>query len=131
MAVDGNIDLLRLAQEYTAAWNTGSPDAVAAFFSDDGQIVINSGEPWLGRSGVAEMAAGFFAEVPDLALVCEGVRRSGSHGIYLWSFTGTHIAHGNPIAIRGWEEWDLDGVGAIKHSRGWFDADDYARQAGV
>jgi len=54
-----------LAEAYTAAWNSGSSDAVAAFFAPDGQIVINRGKPWLGREGVAAMAAGFFADVPD------------------------------------------------------------------
>ena len=28
----------------------------------------------------------------------------------------------------GWEEWDLDADLKVKASRGWFDADDYARQ---
>ena len=36
----GDDRIHQLALDYTAAWNTGSPAAVAAFFSDDGQIVI-------------------------------------------------------------------------------------------
>ena len=67
----------RLAEGYTAAWNTGSPDAVATFYASDGGIVINRGAPWAGRAGVAQMAAGFFADVPDLSLVCDGVRCAG------------------------------------------------------
>jgi uncharacterized protein (TIGR02246 family) len=60
-----------IAKAYTAAWNSGSPEAVAEFYAEDGQIVINRGSPWEGRSGVARMAAGFFADVPDLTLVCD------------------------------------------------------------
>lgn len=118
-----------IANAYTAAWNSGSPEAVAGFFSPDGQIVINRGAPSVGRRGVAEMAAGFFADVPDLALVCDDVRCAGTHVAYFWTFTGTHASTGNPLRIVGWEEWDLDDDLKVTASRGWFDADEYARQA--
>lgn len=45
----------KLADAYTAAWNSGSPEAVASFYAHDGQIVINSGNPWMGRTGIARM----------------------------------------------------------------------------
>ena len=117
-----------LARAYTAAWNTGRPEAVAEFFTPNGAIIINGGTPWTGRAGVADMAAGFFADVPDLSLVCDGVRISGDHVLYLWTFTGTHAATGSALTVAGWEEWDLDASGLITLSRGWFDADGYARQ---
>jgi hypothetical protein len=91
--------------------------------------VINQGEPWEGRAGVAQMAAGFYADVPDLHLVCDGLRIAGSHAIYLWTFTGSHATSGNPLRISGSEEWDVDADLRVKSSRGWYDADDYARQA--
>jgi uncharacterized protein (TIGR02246 family) len=117
-----------IAQACTAAWNSGSPEAVAGFYAQDGQIVINRGNPWEGRSGVAQMAAGFFADVPDLALVCDQVRCAGDHVVYLWTFTGTHSGTKNPLRIAGWEEWDFDADLKVKTSRGWFDANDYTRQ---
>ncbi|HEY5646653.1 MAG TPA: SgcJ/EcaC family oxidoreductase [Pseudomonadales bacterium] len=117
-----------LANAYTTAWNSGSADAVAAFFSEGGSIVINQGEPWLGRQGVAEMANGFYTDVPDLSLTCDEVRAAGSHAVYMWTFTGHHATTGRPLTVRGWEEWDLDEDGRIAASRGWFDAQDYARQ---
>ena len=117
-----------IAQAYTAAWNSGSPEAVAGFYAQDGQIIINRGSPWEGRSGVAQMAAGFFADVPDLALVCDQVRCAGDRVVYLWTFTGTHSGTKNPLRIAGWEEWDFDADLKVKASRGWFDADDYTRQ---
>ncbi len=76
------------------------------------------------------MAAGFLADVPGLKLVCDGVRVAGDHLIYLWTFTGQHASTRNPLRVIGWEEWDLDAAGLVRLSRGWFDADDYARQAG-
>ena len=123
--------LLSMAASYTEAWNTGQPEAVAAFFSPEGSISINGGEPWRGLEGVARMAAGFFADVPDLRLVCDGLRASGDHAIYLWTFTGTHATTERELAICGWEEWDLDEAGRIERSCGNFDAQDYSRQAGL
>jgi ketosteroid isomerase-like protein len=99
----------RLADQYTAAWNSGSAAAVASFFAEDGEIVINRGEPWIGRARVADMAAGFFADVPDMALTCDEIRCAGSK-------------------VQGWEEWDLDGDLKIRSSRGWYDAEDHASQ---
>jgi uncharacterized protein (TIGR02246 family) len=121
-------DVERLAEAYTAAWNTGSPHGVAGFFSEDGEIVINRGTPWRGRSRIAEMAAGFFADVPDMNLTCDGVRCAGSHVVYLWNFTGHAAKTANPLAVHGWEEWDVSDDLRVKASRGWYDAEDYARQ---
>lgn len=120
--------ILGLARAYTDAWNSGSPDAVAAFFAADGRIVINRGEPWEGRARVAEMAAGFYAEVQEMKVFCDAVRIAGDHVAYVWTFTGRHAGTGHPLHVAGWEEWDLDENGQVKVSRGWYDAADYARQ---
>jgi uncharacterized protein (TIGR02246 family) len=119
----------KMAASYTAAWNSGSAEAVASFYALDGDLIINRGEPWNGRSRVADMAAGFYADVPDLSLTCDDVRVSGNHVIYVWTFTGHDAGSGNPLSIRGWEEWELGDDLKVKSSRGWFDAEDYARQA--
>ena len=66
--------------------------------------MINRGDPWLNRKGVAEMAAGFYPDVPDLNLVCDGVRAAGDHMVYLWTFTGHDANTGNPLKIQGLEE---------------------------
>ncbi len=117
-----------MAAGYTAAWNSGSPEAVASFYAPDGNIVINGGKPWVGRKGIAEMAAGFFADVPDLKLACDAVRCAGNHVAYFWTFTGTHATTKNPLRVVGWEEWDLDAELKVTSSRGWYDAADYERQ---
>jgi hypothetical protein len=74
------------------------------------------------------MAEGFFADVPNLALVCDGLRIAGDHVIYLWTFTGHHSGSNADLRIVGAEEWDLDGESKVLASRGWFGGDDYARQ---
>ena len=121
-------DIAAIATAYAAAWNSGSAAAVASFYAPEGNIVINRGTPWEGRAGIAAMAAGFFADVPDLSLTCDGLRIAGDHVAYLWTFTGHHAQTRNPLRIIGWEEWDLDSAGKVTGSRGWYDAADYARQ---
>jgi len=116
------------AQAYTDAWNSGDPDRVASFYSEGGQIVINCGEPHLGRAAVAAMAAGFYAAVPDLKLTLDKLRIAGNHVAYLWTFTGHDAKTRNPLVVSGWEEWDIDPDGKVSASRGWFDAEDYDRQ---
>lgn len=120
-----------VADAYTAAWNSGSAEAVADFFAPDGQIVINRGPAWVGRAGLTQMAAGFYADVPDLTLVCDGLRVADDHIAYLWTFTGTHAGSGRPVRVVGWEEWEIDEDYKVKSSRGWFSAADYARQTGT
>ena len=40
----------KMAANYTAAWNSKSAEAVALFYAEDGEIIINNGDPWSGRS---------------------------------------------------------------------------------
>lgn len=118
----------KMAAAYTDAWNSKSAEAVASHYAEDGGIIINNGDPWSGRSRVRDMAAGFYADVPDLTLTCNDVRCAGSHVIFVWTFTGHDAGTGNPLTIRGWEEWELGEDLKVIASLGWFDADDYARQ---
>ena len=121
-------DVASMAADYTAAWTSGSAEAVASHYADDGVIVINNGDPWVGRAKVQEMAEGFYADVPDLTLTCDDIRSSGSHALFVWSFTGHDANTKNPLHILGWEEWELGADLKVISSRGWFDAEEYARQ---
>ena len=117
-----------LARRYAEAWTSGNPGAVAGFFAPDGKIEINGGEPHLGTEAIANMAAGFYAEFPDLVVHCDLPRLAGQHGIFVWTLEGHHSATGNYVRVGGWEEWALDADMKVTHSRGWFDADEYDRQ---
>jgi uncharacterized protein (TIGR02246 family) len=122
-------DRIRLfASDYVDAWNSGRPERVASCFAEDGGIVINRGEPWQGRGRVAEMAAGFYADVADMTVCCDDLRIAGDHVAFVWTFTGRHTGTGRTLDVKGWEEWDLGPDGTIRASRGWYDATDYARQ---
>ncbi len=118
-----------LAVRYTGGWNSSVPENVAAFYVQGGHISINRGDPWVDHDGVTAMAAGFFADVPDLVLQNDGIRSAGNHVVFLWTFTGHDAQTGNPVKVSGWEEWELDDDLKVKSSLGWFDEADYQRQA--
>ena len=125
------MEIARIAQDYTKAWNSKSAEAVSSFFAEDGEIVINRGDPWSGRARVRDMAAGFYSDVPDLFLTCDDVRVSDKHVLFLWTFTGHDATTQRPLKIHGWEEWDPNNDLQVQSSRGWFDAQSYAQQAGA
>ena len=112
--------MYEVADAYTAAWNSGSAAAVADFHAPGGGISINRGDRWEGRAGVAAMAAGFYAAVPGLHLVCDGWRAADDHVVYLWTYTGTDATTGQPVRVSGWEEWDVDADLKVISSRGWY-----------
>ena len=74
------------------------------------------------------MASGFYAAVPDLKLTCDAVRCASDHVVFFWTFTGHDTDTKNPLKVAGWEEWDIGEDLKVQSSRGWFDAEDYARQ---
>ncbi len=120
-----------MAEDYTKAWNSHDPNAVASFYSQDGRIAINSGEPSKGRAEIADMAQAFYNDLPDLALRMDSIRTSGTHAVYLWTFKGTYSGAdgpGNLVQVSGWEYWKYSDDGLIAESSGHFDSDDYQRQ---
>ena len=121
-------DIDKTAAGYTAAWSSGDPKAVAAYYAEDGQISINGGDALVGRQAITDMSAGFYSEFPDLALTCDLVRGAGTHVAFMWTLEGHHSGTKNHVKVSGWEEWDLDRSGKVARSLGWFDAEDYQRQ---
>lgn len=120
--------LQQLARDYALAWSSGEPEAVASFYTEDGEISINRGDVIKGRAAVAEMAAGFYAEFPDLEVRCDLMRKAGSHAVFIWTLEGHHAETKNHVVTGGWEEWELNEEMKVISSKGWFDADDYQRQ---
>ena len=118
----------KMAAAYSAAWSSGSPEAVAGHYAPDGKIAINRGDELVGTAAITEMAAGFYAEFPDLVVKCDEVRSSGSHAIFIWTLEGHHAETKNFVRVGGWEEWELDDTLKVKSSLGWFDAIEYDRQ---
>jgi len=124
-----DIELARqIANEHCAAWTSHSADQVAQRYSPNTSFAMNGGEPMMTRAEIAEMAAGFMADFPDLTLICDTVLAADRHMVYAWTFEGRHRETGNQVRFSGWEEWDLDDELKVVKSLGWYDAADYERQ---
>jgi D-serine deaminase-like pyridoxal phosphate-dependent protein len=117
-----------IGADYAKAWSSKSPEAVASFYANDGQIVVNHGSPSVGYKAIAEMATGFYTAFPDLIVHCDVIRIAGHHALFAWTLEGRHAETINYVKVSGWEEWELDDRLKIKSSMGWFDAADYDAQ---
>ena len=117
-----------MAENYAKAWCSHDPEAVASFYAEDGRIIINNGEPSIGRSGIVDMAQAFYSDFPDLIVRMDGFRSSGTHAVFMWTLEGTHSTTGNPVKASGWEYWRYTEEGLVAEAAGHFDADDYQRQ---
>src|SRR5947208_16167403 len=109
---------------YTAAWCSHEPAAVALFFSVNGSLQINDGEPAMGRSAIAEAARAFMIAFPDLHVRMDDLVLEGDQVEYRWTLTGTHDAPGGKgqrVQISGFEQWQFAEDGLIAASRGQFD----------
>ena len=62
------------ATRYTAAWCSHDADTVASFFTEDGSIAVNGGEPAVGRPDIAELVQGFYDAFPDTVVTMDKVR---------------------------------------------------------
>jgi len=119
-----------LAGRYTAAWNSGQPDRVAAFFAEDATLSVN-GSPASGRAAIAEVARGFMTAFPDLELLLDHLEFAGDRVRYHWTFIGSNTGPGGTgqrVHFSGYEEWTLAEDGHIADSKGHFDAEQYQRQ---
>lgn len=120
-----------LATDYTAAWNSGEPTAVAAFFEPSGSLTVNEAEPAVGRDAIARVAEGFMRAFPDMVLTMDSVRVVESGVEYHWTFEGTNTGpggSGHRVRFSGYEVWTLGEEGAVARSLGHFDEGEYNRQ---
>ncbi len=118
----------RLAEAHCALWTYRLPDKVAERYAPTTTFSINRGDAMTSRAEIAEMAAGFMADFPDLVLKCDTVLVADHHMVYAWTFEGHYRGTGKFAAFSGWEEWDMDDDLLVTKALGWFDAEDYERQ---
>jgi uncharacterized protein (TIGR02246 family) len=123
--------LREFASRYTAAWCSGDPASVAAFYAPNGSLTINDGAVSSGRNEITEAAHGFMSTFPDLQVVMDDVLVRGEHAEYRWTLTGTNTGAGgtgNRVRVSGFEIWTIGEDGLIAESRGHFDSEEYERQ---
>lgn len=125
------MDLTDFAKRYASAWCSQNPDAVAAFYAEDGVITVNGGTPAVGRAGVAASAKGFMTAFPDLVVTFDRLKQT-PHGVeFHWTLMGTNAGPGGTgkmVKISGQELWVFDQDGLVKESIGSFDTAEYNRQ---
>lgn len=120
-----------LATRYTAVWCGQDPARVAGFYSPDGSLTVNHGQPAVGRNAIAKVAQTFMTAFPDLCVVMDDLVLQGGHAEYYWTLTGANTGPGGTghrVRISGLEKWRLGDNELIASSQGHFDAAEYRRQ---
>ena len=58
-AQPASLDLTGFAKRYAAAWSNRHPARLAAFYAEDGSLIVNGGPPATGRTAIAAKAQSF------------------------------------------------------------------------
>ncbi len=119
------------ATRYTAAWNSGDPSVVSMFFSENGSLKVNDGEPAVGREAITQVARGFMTTFPDMELQMRELRIADESIQFHWRFTGTNTGPGGlgaAVDFSGYEEWTFGEDNLVIESLGHFDNDEYLSQ---
>jgi uncharacterized protein (TIGR02246 family) len=123
--------LVDFARRYTEAWCSQDPARVAEHYAPDGSLAINDGSPSVGRLAITEAARSFMTAFPDLQVLMDGLVRRDEGAEYHWTLIGTNTGPGgtgNPVRIRGFEEWTIGEDGLIAASLGHYDQAEYDQQ---
>lgn len=123
--------LVDFAKRYAAAWSSGDPQQLASMYSADGSLVVNEGEPAVGREAIAAKAASFMEAFPDMEVEMVATQKDGDGARFDWRWTGTNTGPGGTgrsVNIRGHETWTFGADGLIMHSDGHYDEAEYQRQ---
>jgi uncharacterized protein (TIGR02246 family) len=124
-------ELVDFAKRYADAWCSQDPEAVAAFFAENGSISINDGPAAIGRTAIVMEAQSFMTTFPDIIVTCDKLEPRGDAIAFHWTLIGTNTGPGgtgNRVRISGYELWKIDNNGLIAESSGHFDAVEYERQ---
>jgi hypothetical protein len=98
------------AASYTATWCSQDPACVTGFYSPDGSLTVNDGEPAVGRNAITEVAQSFMTAFPDLCVVMDDLVLQGGHAEYYWTLTGTNTGPegtGRRVRISGVENCEF------------------------
>ena len=128
---DDFMALADFSRRYAAAWSSQDPDQLASMYSADGALVVNEGEPAVGRKAIAAKAAGFMEAFPDMKVEMIAVQKDGDGARFDWRWTGTNSGPGGTgrhVNIRGFELWTFGEDGLIQQSLGNYDKTDFDRQ---
>jgi nuclear transport factor 2 (NTF2) superfamily protein len=125
------VRLREFAERYAAAWCSQEPARVAACYSPNGSLRVNSAAPAVGTNSIREVAQGFMTAFPDMQVLMDEVVVLGEGAEFHWTLVGTNTGPGgagNRVRISGFEEWEFGADGLIARSLGHFDEAEYQRQ---
>ena len=124
-------ELTEFATRYAEAWSSQNPAALASFYTDNGSLTVNNGEPSVGRDAVEQTAREYMTAFPDMVVRLAEVLQEGDHVNFHWHWTGTNTGPGgtgNAVDLKGYEQWTIGDGGLILESLGHFDEVEYQRQ---
>jgi uncharacterized protein (TIGR02246 family) len=125
-----NADPMEFATRYAAAWSGKDPVKFAAFYDENGSLIVN-GAASVGRAAITATARAYMAAFPDMVVKLDSLRQEGDETIFHWTWTGTNSGPGGTgksVHLRGYERWTIGSNGLIAKSDGHFDNDEYQRQ---
>lgn len=85
-------DLDLFAHGYAQAWCSKRPGFVSSFFSEDGVLQVNDGEPAQGRSAIYGIAEGFMTDLPDMRVVYDSIVPVSAGTQFHWTLIATNSA---------------------------------------
>ena len=124
-------ELTEFAKRYAIAWSSQDPVAFGMFYAENGSLMVNDGEPSVGRDAVVDTARAFMTAFPDMVVRLVELRPEGGRVEFHWHWTGTNTGPdgtGNAVDLRGFEEWTFGDDGLIVESLGHYDEAEYQRQ---
>ncbi len=125
-----HVDLTDFATRYAAAWSGKDPVKFAAFYSEQGSLIVN-GAASTGRAAITATARAYMAAFPDMVVKLDSLRQEQGQTVFHWTWTGTNTGPGGTgkkVNLRGYERWTIGANGLIAKSEGHFDNDEYQRQ---
>jgi len=125
-----NGDLTNFATRYAAAWSSKDPVKFAAFYGENGSLIVN-GAASVGRPAITATARAYMTAFPDMVVKLDSLRQENDQTIFYWTWTGTNTGPGGTgrsVNLRGYERWSFGEDGLIAKSDGHFDNDEYQRQ---
>ena len=122
-----------------AAWNAHLPEAVAAYYAEDAEIVdATSGIVTTGREALLDVWFGRLIGFPDLALERLALLVEGNTSSDMWILRGTQTgeydelpASGRAIEISGASMTDYSDQGLVMRDTVYTDVPELLRQLGI
>ena len=74
-----NDGLHDFAAGYAAAWSGQDPEALAAYYTDDGSLIVNGGTPATGRAAITETERSYMARFPHTRAAPAPLPRAGGN----------------------------------------------------